>query len=373
MQNEFPNAKNVCYLSTASEGILPLTSCNALSQAASLIRTPQKLGEEQFYDLPARCRRLLAQMHHCSPEEIALTASTSLGLTAVALSLPLRKGDEVLLVENDFPSNNFSWEGLAHDGVVIRKAPFSPDAEQTSRLLESVTPATRAISVSLVHSSTGYLYDLQLLSDFCRGRNIFLIFDAVQAAGTIELDLEKLQVTALSAAGYKWQLAPAGTGFLYVNRNAMPQMKPFFHGWLHNNDVSSMSELDFHRWGPSRFAWRFELGVPAYTLLAAYEQSLKLLLECKIAYIENHNARLTSRLCDLLRAQLGWPVPDYPRSPSILSIVPPPPHSADQLGPRLESREVFVSVRSGRLRIAPHLYNTEQDIDRLAAELKRLL
>src|SRR5262245_19279805 len=117
MQNEFANARNVCWLNSASEGLLPLRSAKAIEEAVRLTQTPQLLDDSHYFDMPQRCRQLLAEMLHCSVSEIALLTSTSFGMTAIALSLPLNHGDEVLLVERDFPANNFSWEALRQNGI----------------------------------------------------------------------------------------------------------------------------------------------------------------------------------------------------------------------------------------------------------------
>jgi cysteine desulfurase/selenocysteine lyase len=372
MQDEFPNAKNVCYLNTAADGILPQSTLHAMHSAAVKKKTPQELGEEEFYRRPARCRELIAAMLHCNPEEIALCPSTQFGLAAVAHSLPLTPRDEVLIVERDFPSNNFTWEGLRADGVTIREVPFSPDGGHMARLMEAIRPATRVISVSLVHFWTGYLYDLPLLSAHCSRNGIFLVLDAIQAAGNMELNLQETTVTAVSAAAHKWQLSPQGTGFLYVNRDVMPQLKPSLSGWMHNRDSATFAELDFFNYGTPQAAWRFELGTVPYMLTAGYEQSLNILLRCRPPYIERHNARLTDRLAGFFR-EIGWPVSDSPRSASIFCVRPPARYNPEDLVRKLREREVFVSVRNQYLRISPHFYNSEQDIDRFCEELRKLI
>src|SRR5262245_37074575 len=129
MQDEFPAAKNICWLNSASQGLLPVSSAKAMNAAA--LRQTAPLPDSDYYDLPARCRQLIAELHHCSPDEIALTSSTGFGLAAVALSLPLGAGEEVLLQEQDFPTNTFTWENL---GARIRRIPFAADDQQIDRL-----------------------------------------------------------------------------------------------------------------------------------------------------------------------------------------------------------------------------------------------
>lgn len=372
MQNEFPNARNVCYLNSASEGLLPQRSLKAMMQAAEQKQAPQALGDAHYFEMPSRIRELLSHLLRCSSNEIALVPSTSFGLGALAFSLPLKSGDEVLLVERDFPSNNFAWECLRGQGMQIRTIPFIPDNHQTGRLLEAITPQTRVVSISVVHFYTGFRYDLAAISEFCSRKDVFLVVDGIQAFGNSVIDLQKTPVDALCAAGHKWQLSPSGTGFLYIHPDLMPLLKHSFTGWMHNKNATSFSNTSMFEYEPCSSARRFELGTAPYILHAAYEQSLLLLQESKIEYIEQHNRRLVSKLVDFFR-EMNWDMPDMPRSSSIFSVVPPAKYDCYLILHQLAERQIYVSVRESHLRIAPHFYNTEQDIDRFCQELRSCL
>lgn len=372
MQNEFPNARNVCYLNSASEGLLPQRSLKAMIQAAELKQAPQVLGNAHYFELPSRIRELLGNLLHCSSSETALVPSTSFGLGAVAFSLPLKSGDEVLLVERDFPSNNFAWECLRSQGIQIRTIAFTPDNHQTSRLLEAIKPQTRVVSISVVHFYTGFRYDLAAISELCRRKDVFLVVDGIQAFGNSVIDLQQTPVDALCAAGHKWQLSPSGTGVLYIHRDLMPRLKHSFTGWMHNKNATAFSNTSMFEYEPCSTTRRFELGTAPYILYAAYEQSLQLLQESRIEYIEQHNRRLVSKLVDFF-CEMNWDVPDIPRSSSIFSVSAPAQCDIYRILNKLAERQVYVSVRENHLRIAPHFYNTEQDIDRFCQELRTCL
>ncbi len=372
MQNEFPNARNVCYLNTGSEGILPQRSLKALTAAAMAKQQPQTLGDHHYYEMPQRCRKLPAQMIHCDSGEIALIGSTTLGMGLLAHSLPLVSGDEVLLVEKDFPANNFAWEPLRRNGVQIRMVPFRPEADQTARLLESISPSTRVISISMIHFYSGFRYDIKAISDVCRQKGIFFVMDAIQAVGAVEINLQETPVDALCAAAHKWQISPAGTGFLYINRNLMPQLRESFSGWMHNRNATCFAETRMFDYAPADAPWRFELGTLPFILFSAYEQSLTLLMEARIPYIEEHNIKLASQLNDFF-VETGWILPRPKPSSPFCSVYPPGKYNAATLQRALHSREVYVSMRENYLRITPHFYNTDQDIARFCDEMKKLL
>jgi selenocysteine lyase/cysteine desulfurase len=371
MQNEFAAARNVCYLNTATEGILPLSAAKAIETAVKRKQSPHLIDDADFFELPRRCRSLIGGLLNCSAEEIALTGSTGYSIGVVALSLPLQKGDEVLLVERDFPSNNFSWEPLLAKGIQIRKIPFDPESDQTARLLDSIQSETRVVSINSVHHLTGYRYDLQAISQRCQDAGIYLVIDATQMIGALELDLKKTRVHALAAAGYKWQLSFDGTGFLYINQEVMPQLQPTLSSWLRNADANSFAEIKMFDSIPARSASRFEMTAPI-ALWSAYEKCLQILKECRIPWIESHNVKLVQR-CKEFFKEAGWKIHDNKTLSSILAAVPPARYSPSSIVARLAEQEVYIAVRQNCLRISPHFYNSEQDIDRFAEELRKLL
>lgn len=372
MQNEFPNANNVCYLNTGSEGLLPLRALRALQETAEMKQKPQMLGDSQYFEMPERCRALVAQMIHCAAEDIALIPSTSYGMSMMAHSLPLKSGDEVVIVEQDFPSNNFAWEPLRERGIKIRTVPFRADTDQTARVLESLIPPARVLSLSVVHFFTGFRYDLKLISETCRQNNIFLIVDAIQAAGTIEMNLQETHVDALCAAAHKWQLSPSGTGFLYVHKDFRSRLTSPVSGWMHNKNATRFQETDMFTYEPASSTRSYELGTAPIILLAAYEQSLQVLLESRISYIEEHNIRLADKMKAFFR-ELGWKQPVTPIPSPFCSVCPAEQYNATDILRALAEREVFVAVRANHLRMTPHLYNTDQHIDRFCEELKSVI
>ncbi len=333
---------------------------------------PQVLGDSQYYEMPERCRSLVAQMIHCAAEDIALIPSTSYGMSMMAHSLPLKSGDEVVIVEQDFPSNNFAWEPLRDRGIKIRTVPFQADADQTGRVLESLTPPARVLSLSVVHFFTGFRYDLKLISEVCRQKDIFLIVDAIQAAGTIEINVKETPVDALCAAAHKWQLSPSGTGFLYVSHELRNRLTYPVSGWMHNKNAGSLSEMELFIYEPSASTRRYELGTAPIILFAAYEQSLHVLLESHIPYIEEHNIRLAGKMKAFFR-ELGWKQLSTPIPSPFCSVYPPEQFNAADLVRSLAEHEVFAAVRANHLRMTPHLYNTDQHIDRFCEVMKSVI
>jgi selenocysteine lyase/cysteine desulfurase len=311
-------------------------------------------------------------MIHSAAEDIALVPSTSYGMSMIANSLPLKSGDEVVIVEKDFPSNNFAWEPLRERGIKIQTVPFRADADQMGRVLESLKPPVRVLSLSVVHFYTGFRYDLKLISEVCRQNNILLIVDAIQAAGTIEINVQETYVDALCAAAHKWQLSPSGTGFLYVNPQLRPHLTSPVSGWMHNKNAGRFSETDMFTYEPTSHTKRYELGTAPIILFAAYEQSLRVLLESRIPYIEEHNIKLAEKLKTFFR-ELGWKQPETPIPSPFCSVCPPEQFNASDLLQDLSQQEVFVAVRANHLRMTPHLYNTDQHIDRFCEALTSVI
>src|SRR5207248_2458326 len=134
------------------------------------------------------------------------------------------------------------------------------------------------------------------ISEACAAQNTYLVIDGIQLIGNTAIDLSKLKIAGLACAAHKWLLSPTGTGFFYVNPDVLPEMKIPYSGWMHNADATTFRNTSMFDYRPNSFARRFELGTPPYILLYAFEQSLSLIRECKIAYIEEHNREFVRQL-----------------------------------------------------------------------------
>lgn len=314
-------------------------------------------------------RDLAAGLLSCTPREMAFVGNTSEGLSLVAGSFPWRPGDEILVPRPEFPANVYPWMNLASRGVSVRFVERQEggrlDADHVERALGK---HTRLISVSSVDFSTGYRLDLQALGDLCREKGLFLCVDAIQSLGIVPLDVHACHIHFLAAGGHKWLMGPMGCGILFVEEEAGKLLRPEQAGWksvVHEQDFFTL-RLDFK---PD--ARRFEIGSMNLLGIAGLGASIRMLLEKGIPSILERVLHLNDLLMEGLENRGGRIVSPSHRNEraGILTFVP----SADpaSLHRQLLSQGIRLSLRNGMLRLSPHFYNQEEEVERFFHHLDR--
>lgn len=233
-------------------------------------------------DMATEAARLL----HCSAEEVTYLKNTTEGIMMASEALPLQRGDEVLVLGNEYPANLLPWLRKRQDGVTVKVITGRDNEGAFLRLLESIGPQTRAISISSAQQYDGFMPALGLLSDVCHGRGIFLIVDAVQHLGARRIDLAKTPVDILVCGGQKYLRAGMGIGFMYVNRNVMPFLRDSKAG------IRSVERFDENSYVLKSTAARFQDGTQNVSGLAALHAALRETNAVGMDAIEQKNLEL---------------------------------------------------------------------------------
>ncbi len=366
---EFPWTEGTVYLNNASIGPLPERTRLALEEFNRRRAAPYQLPDRELFGLLAESRRLAARLIGASPEEIGLTVNTGFGLSIAARGLRLGAGDIVLVSDREFPANVYPWLRLADSGVTTELVPATeqgwPDEE---RLLERLRdPRVRALAVSLVQFSNGYLVDLDRLSAATRETGAWLVVDAIQGVGQVPVDLGRTQVDVLACGGQKWLLSPWGSGFVYVRRELIPSLDPAITGWLAfegTDDLTRLTQYDDTLRGDAR---RFELMTLPYQDFAGFNSSVSLLLEVGVERIREHLATLHRPVLDWAdRTGTRVVSPRDHRGSGIVCLAPEEVADAHR---RLKAARIVTSLREGAIRLSPHLYNTVGEMERVVAVL----
>ena len=365
---EFPwlDADGVAYLNSASTGPTPARTLAALEAFTRLRAQPHRVSHELQFGISARARELFAALVGAGADEIALGPNTSFGVNLAARALPLRPGDVVVVSDGEFPANVYPWLALERArGVCTRLLPCRDGLPDEDALLAALDdPAVRLLAVSWVQFSTGARADLARLGRACRERGVWFVVDAIQGVGAAPLDVRACRIDVLACGGQKWLLSPWGTGFAYVRRELIAQLEPPEAGWL-----SVRGAEDFTRLTDYDLAWlddarRFEVGTLPHQDYAAVNESVGLLLELGLDAVGAHVAALAGRVVDWTlanpgRARLVTPA-DAARRAGIVSVVPTDFAAATR---RLRAADVVFSPREGMVRLAPHCFNTADDVD----------
>ncbi len=367
-RSEFADFGDTVYLDVAHQGPLPRVAARALREAVGWKELPHTMPGDVYFGLPDRVRGLLAQLLGVQAEEIALTTGASAGLAALAAGLDWKPGDEIVLAEGEFPAHFASFAPLAERWQVQLKrvrprGRFLTGAE----LAEAVGPRTRLVSASLVRFHDGTRLAVEELAEACRRTGAWLVLDVSQCAGALPLDAAALGADALVAAGYKWLLGPYGTGFFWLRRDRMAEMRPAPFYWTALPGAREFGSLDLSPYRPGPDARRWDAPETASLNLVAWEASLAFLQRVGVETVWAHNRALLEALIARLpvdRCVLVSPREPERRGPYV-AVAGRSPERTRQLYEQLGAANIRVSLREGALRIAPHLFTTADDIERL--------
>jgi len=355
------------YLDCAAQGPFPAETVEAVRRALRLKEHPEEIPGSLYESLPGQAREAIARLLGCEQECIALASGASHGLNLAARSLPLERGDEVLLAEGEFPANVYPWLNRASDGIRVRRV--GPEAGRfvgEKELIAAIGPRTRIVAISHVAFSTGYRADLRRLGEDCRERGIHLVVDGAQSVGAIDFKVSELPVDILATSGDKWLLGPFGTGFTYINPAILERLRVRDVNWM---NVEGSSNLGDAGGGPLRFrdgARRFDIPEAASFLnLHGLIASLSFLARVGIDGVETHVRRLHDRLVHGLDATGLRVVSDLSpgRRSGILALEGSSHEETRAIFRRLRERGIVVSVRDNLIRVSPHIYNTRADIE----------
>jgi cysteine desulfurase/selenocysteine lyase len=362
---EFPWTSETIYLNNASIGPLPERTRMALEAFNRKRAAPFQLPDRDLLGTMAESRRLVAQLVGALPEEIALSINTGFGLSLAARALPLKAGDVVVASDREFPANVYPWMLLKDRGVTLELAPTTaagwPDE---GYLLERIADArVRVLAVSLVQFSNGYTVDLARLSKATRASGTYLVVDAIQGVGQLPLDLRETPVDVLSCGAQKWLLSPWGSGFVYVRRDLIRELRPSVTGWMAFEGTDDFTRLTQYNDTLRGDARRFELITLPYQEFAGMNCSLELLLGVGIGRIAQHLQSLHAPVLEwAARRGVRVTSPTGKNGSGILCVAPPDVGSAFRA---LKAERVISSMREGAIRLSPHFYNTVEEMERV--------
>jgi cysteine desulfurase/selenocysteine lyase len=308
-------------------------------------------------------RRRAAILLHADPLDVAFVKNTSEGVGIVAEGFPWQVGDNVVTAQDEYPANVYPWLNLADRGVEVRRIPNRDGRILVDDLRNASDGHTRLVSLSFVEFATGFRNDLDAVGSLCRERGILFFVDAIQGLGVLPLDVSRSPVDFLAADGHKWLLGPEGAGLLWVRREVVDRLHPVGVGW---NSVVHAHDFDRIELRLKPHAGRWESGSLNVGGIVALGASLGLLLEIGVERLASRVLELTEHLCAGMR-RIGLEVYSSRRAAEASGIVSLVVPGGDVRGlvRRLREAGVVVNQRAGRLRVSPHAYNTEEELDRL--------
>ena len=372
-RNLFDIPDSVTYFNCAYMSPL-LKSVVAAGQAGVARKAqPWQVSPPDFFATSERARELFAVLIGATADDIASIPACSYGMAVAAANLPVQTGQTILVLEEQFPSNVYPWRQLAADnGATVVTVARGGNAGWTPRVLDAMTPQTALVALPHCHWTDGSLIDLEAVSRRCRELGAALVVDLTQSIGALPFDVGTIQPDFAVAAGYKWMMGPYSLGFMYVAPR-WQDGRPLEHNWIARQGSEDFARLVNYRPDFQPGARRFDVGEGAnFALMPMAVAALEQLLQWGVPEIAATLDARTRSIADRA-APLGLTSGDPAlRAGHFLGLrfasgIP------DGLLQRLAAEQVYVSVRGDSMRVTPHLYNSDADVDRLIDVLKRTL
>jgi cysteine desulfurase/selenocysteine lyase len=364
----YPDTTTV-YLNAAGQAPMPRMALEAVQASLEWKKFPYMLTDRKELDLPGSVRGCIASLIGAQPEEIALTTGASAGLVALAYGIDWKHGDEILTAHREFPLEYTTWRPMeAREGISLRVVTPREQWITAEDFIAQLTPRTRLISVSLVRFDDGSMLDAPKLAEACHAQGTLLALDVSQCCGGIPMDVRKLGADFLICSGYKWLLGPYGTGFFWATRELLASFRPTPFYWQGIEGLKDYSDLIHENPKAAQSGKPWDAAETAsYFNLAGWDASLTFLRRVGIETVAKHNEKLIARLHESLpRKRFVWTSPVEPeRRGPYGCFAGHSPAETQAMYARMKEARIYASLREGNIRVSTHLYNCEDDIDKV--------
>ena len=334
---------------------------------------PWEIEPKHFFEDSETARALFAELIGGEADGVAIIPSVSYGMAVATANVLVDKEQKILILEEQFPSNVYPWRELAkHTGAELVTVPRPVDHDWTSAVLGRLDERCAVVAVPNCHWTDGSLVDLARVGERAREVGAALVVDGIQSLGARPFDVKEVRPDFLVTSSYKWLLGPYGLGFLYVGE-VYWEGEPIEHNWLSRRGSEDFSRLVDYEDAFQAGARRFDVGERSnFVLLPMAIAALRQILDWSVANVAETLSILTAHVEDEAR-KLGMEAVPAKRRAGHMIGLKLGPEAPENLAVRLGQENVFVSVRGRNLRVAPHLYNTERDVERLLEVLERAL
>ena len=363
-EQEFPVESNLVYLNHAAVAPWPLRTGEAVRRFAAECVDMGACDYVTWLEKEQELRGQLARLINAqSADDIALLKNTSEGLSTVAQGFPWTAGDNIVISNEEFPSNRIVWESLAGRGVELRQVSLERGGDGESALLAAADARTRLLAVSSVQYASGLRIDLKRLGRQCRERGIAFCVDAIQGLGVTAHDVQSMAIDFLAADAHKWLLGPEGIAVFYCSPAWRERLALHEYGW-HMTDHPH----DFERtqWRPAASARRFECGSPNMLGIHAFSASLSLIEDIGAAEMEKRVLGNAAYLMDAIvrNPQLELITDNRPGRHAGIVTFRHRSLAVATLFEHLRAQRIICAQRAGGIRFSPHIYHSHETLDR---------
>jgi len=360
-RSRFPVLEKRTYLNSCSYGALATDVTDALQK---YILDRQEKGTDWNYWVERNdsVRNAVAGFLGAHPDEIAVTASASAGINSVASALNFKQSrNKVVISDFEFPTNAQIWYAQELRGAKVVRVPEKDGYIPLEHFESVIDEETLIVAVTQVCFRNGARLNVEAIAEIARRKGALFLMDGYQGLGTVEFNVHRAGIDFVAGGMLKYLIGTAGIGFLYVRESLIESLVPTVTGWFAQADIFAM---DHTAYNPSPTARRFEMGTPPVPNCYAAEAGLKILKEVGMPAIAKRIGELTASIISKAKkAGYSLAMPEDPERHGALITLRT--HDENTLVEILEDQGIIASCRSGNLRISPHFYNNEDDIETL--------
>ena len=377
----FPGRERYVFLLACGASPLPTVAMERMVAAARLQAETGGLVFRSYDETLDRFHRTAARLLGTSGDNLSFQHNTTEALSLIADGYPFEPGDEVISYVHEYPANHYPWRNLSRRGVRLVLLPNvvtpgneacgeRPCAFSLDDLERLITPRTRVVALSTAQFASGFALDVDAAARICREHGIDLVLDAAQSLGVLPLHPDQQGVAAVAASGWKWLLGPIGSALMYTSPALRHKLG---HVVVGAETMKQGTDYLDHSWAPHETAKRFEYSTSSPALAAALEASISgIHLRYGVEAIRDELFRLQDLLVDRLDPALFFPVRHPPGNRSGVLCVVSLRRRPEDLVESLRERGFVTSARGGYLRLAPHFFVTDEEIERLAEAMNDL-
>ncbi len=342
---------------------------------------PYQIIGEDFFLQTNKLKQLFALLVEVKDyQNIAVIPSVSYGIANVTNNIVLKKEDEILVIDEQFPSNIYSWQKLAirYDAKIITaKAPKlvkDRGRNWNKLILDSITNKTKVVSLPIVHWSDGTLFDIKAIREKTNKHNALLIIDGTQSIGALPFSAEEIKPDALICAGYKWLLGPYSIGLAYYSDDFCKNAEPIEENWINRKNSQDFTGLVNYEKDYEPKAGRFNVGeMSNFTLTPMLIKSLEQLIDWQPKNIQEYCREISKSAIKELQDLGCFIEEENYRSSHLFGVYLPENIDLEKLKTKFTKNNIFVSFRGNAIRVASHLYNTKEDFEKLVACFANIL
>lgn len=335
---------------------------------------PHTITGNHFFSGKVILRQRFAQLIDApDPETIAIIPSVSYGIATAMNNIPFEKGDEIIVLEEQFPSNYYSWKQLEAEQGVIIKTIYAPPLEKgrgqvwNDRILEAISSKTKCVALPIVHWADGTLFDLEAIRKRTDQVGAYLIIDGTQSIGAMPFSVSKINPDALICAGYKWLLGPYSLGLAYFGER-FHHGTPIENNWMNHKGSENFANLVNYNLEFQPKALRYDVGESSnFILTPMLSEAVNQLLKWTPNAVQQYCKTLCEEPIQRLRDAGYFIEEPNDRAHHLFGIYIPDGKNMEDIKARISDKKIFVSYRGQAIRVAPNVYNNASDLEKLVS------